>query len=106
MEFTKYVRKPFTVEAVEITVDNIAEIAELVGTLRKKPNGTPFIHVNRRLVPNAFQVFPGFWMTRMGDNIRLYSNYVFQEQFVSSSVEIEQWVDFLNNKPTPAGAGG
>ncbi len=52
MEFTTFVRKPFTVDAVEVTEENIAEIAELVGVLRQKEDGAPYIHVDRRLIPN------------------------------------------------------
>lgn len=96
MEFATYVRKPFMVEAVEVTTDNIGDIAEFVGVLREKDNGTPYIQVDRRLVPNIFRVYPGFWMTRMGDNIRCYSKRVFNEQFIKNTPEIGEWVDFMN----------
>lgn len=96
MEFAEFVRRPFTVEAVEVTVDNIEEIAEFVGTLRHKDNGTPYIQVNFRLVPNVPKVFPGFWMTKMGDNIRCYSKRAFEEQFVRTSEEIKNWVNYMN----------
>lgn len=96
MEFQPYVRKPFVVEAVEVTEDNIGEIAKYVGELRAKDDGTPFIFVDRRLVPNIFRVYPGFFMTRMGDHIRCYSRKVFFEQFTVSTDEIQVWVDFMN----------
>lgn len=96
MEFIKFVRKPFTVEAVEVTKENISDIAEFVGTLREKEDGTPFIQVDRRLVPNIFRVYLGFWMTKMNDNIRCYSKRVFVEQFVAESEEIASWVDYMN----------
>lgn len=102
MEFKTFVRKPFTVEAVEVTEENIAEIAEIVGTLRKKDNGTPYIQVDRRLVPNVFRVYPGYWMTRMGDNIRCYSKKIFTEQFLPSNDDIEDWIRFLNGDPVKA----
>lgn len=88
MDFTTFVRKPFTVEAVEVTKENIAEIAPLVGTLKEKDDGTPYIHVDKRLVPNIFRVYPGFWMTKMNDNIRCYSKRIFLEQFIENSPEI------------------
>lgn len=100
MEFSTYVRKPFTVEAVEVTVDNIAELAEFIGTLRAKDNGTPYIQVDRRLVPNVFRVFPGFWMTKMNDNIRCYSSRVFLEQFILTNSEIEGWIAWINHEET------
>jgi len=97
MEFTQYVRKPFIVEAVEVTVENMAEVAKYVGEMRHKDDGMPFIYVDRRLVPNVFRVYPGFYMTRMGNHIRCYSRKVFLEQFVPSHPDIVTWVDFLNN---------
>src|SRR6188768_379385 len=97
MEFTQYVRKPFIVEAVEVTVENMAEVAKYVGEMREKDDGTPFIYVDRRLVPNVFRVYPGFYMTRMGDHIRCYSRKVFLEQFVPSHPDVVAWVEFINN---------
>lgn len=98
MEFTKHVRKPFFVEAIKITNENIEELSEFIGTLKAKPNGAPYIQVDRRKVPNVFRVYPGFWMTRMGDHIRCYANRVFDEQFVETTPEIEDWVAFLNTE--------
>lgn len=97
MDFTNYVRKPFVVEAVEVTEDNIEEIAPHVGRLREKDDGTPYIQVDRRLIPNVFRVYPGFWMTRMGDNIRCYSKRVFTDQFVAKTDDMSEWIDYLNN---------
>jgi len=97
MEFEPFVRKPFLVQAVEITRDNIAEVAKYVGDLKEKEDGTPFILVDKRLVPNVFRVFPGFWMTKMGENVRCYSKKIFTEQFIESSPDIKQWVDWLND---------
>lgn len=105
MEFTTFVRKPFTVEAVEITEENIAEVAEQIGELRSKPDGGSFIHVNRKLVPNVFRVYPGFFMTQMGDNVRVYSRRIFKEQFVEVAPDIQGWIDFINGPdemPVPA----
>lgn len=99
MEFSKFARKPFVVDAVEVTVENIAELAEFIGTLRQKEDGTPYIQVNRRWVPNVFRVYPGFWMTKMGDNVRCYSKRVFTDQFVESAADIEEWVRFMNGEP-------
>lgn len=96
MEFKSYVRKPFLVEAVEVTEENIAEIANYVGDLETKEDGTPYIKVDRRLVPNIYRVYPGFFMTQMGDRVRCYSRKVFFEQFTLNTDEIQVWVDFLN----------
>ena len=98
LEFTEYVRKPFVVSACEITTENIAEVAKYVGELKSKEDGTPYIQVEKRLVPNIFRVYPGFYMTRMGDNVRCYSRRVFLEQFREQTPEIKTWVDFMNTE--------
>lgn len=98
MGFNTFVRKPFTVEAIEITEDNIEELSEFIGTLKKKDNGTPYIQVDRRLVPNIYRVFPGFWMTKMGDNVRCYSKRIFHEQFAQTTPDIDRWVTFMNEE--------
>lgn len=88
-QFTEFVRKPFVVEAIEITRDNIEELAEHIGVFRVKDDGTPYISVNRLLIQNVYRVYPGFWMTRMGDNIRCYSRKIFRDQFVAKTIEAE-----------------
>lgn len=96
MEFNDYVRVPFVVEAVEVTTENIAEIAPHVGTLQHKADGTPFIQVDKSKVPNVYRVYPGFYMTRMGDNVRCYARRVFNEQFVRMTPEIQEAVDTIS----------
>jgi hypothetical protein len=46
LEFNSFIRKPFTVDAVQVTEDNMAEVAKLVGELKEKDDGTPFIQVD------------------------------------------------------------
>ena len=95
IQFNSFVRKPFVVEAVEVTTDNIAEVAKYVGDLREKEDGTPYILVDRRLVPNVFKVYPGFFMTKMGENVRCYSRKIFKDQFTENNDSITAWVDFM-----------
>lgn len=104
MEFSQYVRKPFVVEAVEITEDNIADLAKFIGQLKTKDDGTPYILVDRRLVPNVFRVYPGFFMTQMDDRIRCYTRKVFKEQFCEANENVLAWVNFMNgsDEHTPA----
>lgn len=98
MELTTYVRKPFVIEAVEITKENMEEIAEHMGTYKVKADGTPYIQIDRKLVPNVYRAYIGFWMTMMGDNIRCYSERVFKEQFIDSDPNTMAWVEFINGK--------
>lgn len=98
MEFTTYVRKPFVVQAVEVTAENINEVAKYIGDVREREDGTQYILVDRRLVPNVFKVYPGFFMTKMGENIRCYSRKIFREQFIEEDETITPWVEFMENK--------
>lgn len=81
MKFNQYIRRPFVVEAVEITEENIDEVAELVGEIRVK-DGVKFIALNRRIVPNVNRAYIGWFMTRMNDNYRCYNPKTFNEQFI------------------------
>lgn len=96
MEFTTFVRKPFEVQAIEVTKDNIEEVATFVGDLKHKDDGTPYILVDRRIVPNVPKVYVGFWMTKMGDNIRVYSRNIFNSQFVEADEHVQAWLNYLN----------
>jgi len=101
MEMNNYTRKPFKIEAIEITEENISEIAPFIGELRDNPLGGQYIHVNKRLVPNVWKVYPGFFMTKMGDNVRCYTNKIFLEQFILSDENTDAWYDYLNATPEP-----
>ena len=95
--YEKFVRKPFVVEAIEITTENIEELSEFIGKLKHKDNGDPYIQVDKRLVPNIYKVQVGFWMTRMNDNIRCYAPKIFVDQFVGHTDELQTWIDFLDS---------
>jgi hypothetical protein len=100
MEFTTFIRKPFKVQAIEITHDNIAEIAEMIGELRTDDKGTPYISVNRRLVPNIFRAHIGYWVTIMGEdnNIRCLSRFIFYHHFVPLTDEIDFHAACINDE--------
>lgn len=97
LEFKPFVRKPFTVDAVKITEANIHEVAELVGEVRylDEAEKKPYIHVNRRLVPYVLRVYPGFWVTKMGDEVRCYANKVFHQQFKESDNAVMEAVEMI-----------
>jgi len=95
MQFTTFVRKPFVVEAVEVTADNISEVAKYVGDLREEDDGTQYILVDRRLVPNIARVYTGFYMTKMGKNVRCYSRKIFRDQFIEEDENVKPWVEYM-----------
>ena len=83
MEFTQYSRRPFDIEAVEITEENFDEVFEMIGKeIRTNGEGVRSIIVDRRIVPSVNRAFVGWWVTRMGDNIRCYPPKIFEEGFM------------------------
>lgn len=100
MDFTTYVRKPFVVKAVEVTAENIEEVARSVGDVKYNDDETPYILVDPRMVPNVDRVYIGYFMTRVGKNVRCYSRMIFTQQFVEKDDTVQSWLDFLNGKET------
>ena len=92
----QYIRKPFIVEAVEVTVENIASLAPRVGTLVEPPEGSPFIEFDPKLVPHVTRVFPGFFVTKMGKRTHCYSPKAFKAQFADADEHNLNWVKYLN----------
>lgn len=105
LEFSSFVRKPFVIEAVEVTEENIAEVAELVGTLNHNGDGSSFILVDRTKVPTIVRVFPGFWVTKINGNVRCYSKKTFNNHFVRTTPEIQDWVDRMDRETEERAVG-
>lgn len=97
-EFRQFARRPFLVDAVLVTVSNLDDIAKHVGEVVEKEDGTRFIQVDRRKVPNVFRVYPGFFLTRLEDNIRCYSPKVFAQQFIELNGDTDGLVAELNGE--------
>lgn len=98
VEGAVFVRKPFIVEAVQVTKDNLEQIATYLGHVGKDEDGKNCIEIDNNRVPNISRVYPGYWVTKMGNNIRCYAGKIFREQFVPSTPEILNWVEFMNNR--------
>lgn len=93
MEFTEFVRRPFKVEAIRITEENIDEIAALIGEVKvHAKSNEKFILLDKRIVPSMARAFVGWWVTKFNDNLRVYSNKIFLEQF---TVCDEGWVTWF-----------
>lgn len=81
MEFSQFVRRPFAVEAVQINVDNLHDVADLIGKVQTE-SGVTFIALDRRIIPNINRAYVGWWLTRLGNEYRCYANKVFKKQFI------------------------
>lgn len=81
MAWGTFMRRPFPVEAVEVTKGNFDVIAGMTGERSEKEDGTPFIQTDRTVVPNVNRIYLGFWLTKMDGNLRAYSAKTFSEMF-------------------------
>lgn len=96
LAFAKFARRPFLVDAIMVTVDNLDIIAPLIGEVKTKVDGTRYIQADRNLVPNVSKVYPGFYMTCLDNTIRCFSPRVFRQQFVDLTPDRVEVVDALN----------
>jgi hypothetical protein len=87
--FEHFVRKPFAVEAIQITDENIEELAPFIGALEKQENGRWVIIVDRKLIRNLDKVYSGYWLTKMGTTLRCYSQNAFAKHFVVDPTDAE-----------------
>ena len=95
-----YVRRPFQVQAFEITPDNIAELAAHVGELCEDDRGTPFIKSEKKKVGNSYKVWPGFFATVLKGQVRCYSRKTFFDQFGELNDKTSPMVEFLHGRCT------
>jgi len=105
MEFTKFVRKPFVVEGLEITRENIADVAKFIGELREVDGLSPYIIVDERYVPNVDRVYIGYFMTKMGSNVRCYSKNIFKKQFIEQTEPMRELMDMMDGRVNYDDAG-
>lgn len=98
LEFNPFMRRPFTVDAIKVTKENIDEIAVYVGDVEETDEGTPFIVVDPSLVPNVARVHVGYFVTKMGDYVRCYSPKVFHQQFVPMDADMEKFMEVASQR--------
>lgn len=98
LNFKTFVRRPFLVEAIEITEENIHELSEFIGELVQKEGQPPYIEVDRKKVRNRSKVKIGHWMTRKDGLIHCYPALPFEKQFSGTSEQILDWVEFMEWK--------
>jgi len=84
------------IEAVQITDENMDALCELIGYEVRPKGNTRFIAVDKRIVPNGYRAYVGWWVTKMGDNLRCYPNRVFNDQFIPYGPEWESWFEDEN----------
>jgi len=96
IETNKFARKPFYVDAVQVTSENMAEVAEWcqgdVITSDTPPNGTHIkVRVHRPLTERQTKAFVGDWVLYAGTGFKVYTDKAFEKSFegAESTVEVE-----------------
>ena len=86
----KFARKPFYVDAVQVTLDNMEEVASWCrGDVRKAENSegdktlVPYIkvRVHRPLTERQTQAFAGDWILYAGTGYKVYTQKAFEKSF-------------------------
>lgn len=88
MQTETYTRKPFNVEAVQVTDENITEVAEWChGEIRSHAGGDglekTYIKVDVHQATNRrqTQAFAGDWVLTTGSTLKVYTNRTFLKNF-------------------------
>lgn len=97
--FTDFVRKPFCVQAVQITSENISVLAPLLGELKEK-DGELSILIDRRIVPNIKKAYVNWWVTKLDDNLRCYSPKVFEKEFTTYDAAWDGYFSAVYDEPS------
>jgi hypothetical protein len=92
LNIQKYQRKPFTIDAIQVTVDNMQEVAEWCGgeIIIEKQGGrlVQYIKVD---VPHAIserqkKAFVQDWVLKTGESIKCYSSRAFPKNFEPAKI--------------------
>jgi len=90
MQTKKYARKPFYVEAVQVTSENMAEVTAWAGGEIQEDQPRPghnnpskfiFINVERALNERQTKAYVGDWVLKAGPGFKVYTNKAFLSSF-------------------------
>lgn len=84
LKIEKYSRNPFEVEAVQVTADNMEEVAAwCLGTIQNPKPDDFFIKVEVRYPIHSRQTEarPTDWVLKMGNQFKVYQDEAFRRQF-------------------------
>ena len=84
MQPQKFTRKPFEVDAMQITADNMAEVAKWCdGEIRNADDGAQFIkvRVQNPMTERQTRGFVGDWILYSGRGYKVYTEKAFRNSF-------------------------
>ena len=82
IESTTYVRKPFEVDAVQVTEDNLEQVRQWCQGKLESDN-RPFVRVrvSRALNERQTKAYPGDWVLYAGTGFKVYTDNAFHKTF-------------------------
>lgn len=83
IQTARFARKPFEVEAVQVTAENFKDVAEWCGGEIKTFPNEEFIKIKVARVLNERQTkaFIGDWVLKAGQGFKVYTNKAFLKSF-------------------------
>lgn len=93
LETTRYSRKTFEVDAVQVTAENIAEVAKWCsGNVRSDKSGKKYVkvRVQRPLEDRQTMAYVGDWVLYAGTGYKVYTPKAFLNAFELLPEEKEQ----------------
>jgi hypothetical protein len=84
----KYISKPSEVEAIQVTKENMADVAKwCAGEIVKDKEGQPFIKVKvwRAQSEKLTQGYAGFWILRRGTGFKVYTDKAFKSSYTDGA---------------------
>lgn len=101
METTKFTRKPFDIEAVQVTSENMEEVASWShGLIEEDPgeNGKFYIHikVEHPITARQEKAYIGDWVLSSKKGFKIYTPGAFQKNFVLADPSDQAVVDLKN----------
>lgn len=110
LETKKYVRKPFYIDAVQVTAANIADISKWAsGEVRTDSDGSQYVkvRVHRPLNDRQTKAYIDDWVLYAGTGFKVYTPKAFANSFEQHSVETTMhevsdpnWTDGFDEKPS------
>ena len=101
MNIQKYTRRPFTVQAVQVTLENMREVAEWCGGVvveaDRPENSYIKAKIARPLNKRQTQAFAGDYVLKMGRGVKIYLEKAFDKAFVPADDNTRMFVDPVNN---------
>ena len=105
LETVKYARKPFLVDSIQVTAENMEDVAKWCeGTLETNSRGDQFIRVavHRPLYDRQTKAFAGDWVLFAGNGFKVYTVKAFETSFelFNDTIRVDALKRSMSNHPS------